>query len=501
MKKVMISALALVSVAGMAQAQFTGPSTTTSPYVRPALASGVSTTSILTVGDSIGGYRMVGIPDGMGAFSNNDGTFTLLMNHELGATVGVERAHGSKGAFVSRWNIGSNLVVNSGRDHNTSANDVYTYNLGTGSYTQGTTAFARLCSADLADASAYKFTDIDGTVYGTDSRIFMNGEETGNEGRAFAHIVTGANTNQSWELPYLGKFSWENSVANPKAQKKTIVVGTDDTTPGQAYVYVGNKKTAGNDIQKAGLADGKLYGIKASFGAAENRTTTPVNSTFSMVEVNPLQTGGNLQTQSTSLGVTEFLRPEDGAFDARAGFENNFYFVTTDRFSTSTQVGRSRLWQMTFNDVANPEAGGSLKMLMQGTEGQQMFDNMCVDKFGRILIQEDVGNNAHLGKIWIYDIATGQYGVVATSDQSRFLNGAPNFLTQDEESSGIIDASAILGDGHYIINMQSHNSLGGELVEGGQLLSLFVDPSIIPAPGAMGVLAVGALAASRRRRA
>jgi hypothetical protein len=37
---------------------------------------GIGTTSILTVGDSVGGYRMVGIPDGLGAYDNGDGTFT-----------------------------------------------------------------------------------------------------------------------------------------------------------------------------------------------------------------------------------------------------------------------------------------------------------------------------------------------------------------------------------------------------------------------------------------
>jgi hypothetical protein len=65
---------------------------TATPYILPT-AAGVTTQSILTTGDSIGGYRMAGIPDGLGAFDNGDGTFTLLMNHELGNTVGVTRAH------------------------------------------------------------------------------------------------------------------------------------------------------------------------------------------------------------------------------------------------------------------------------------------------------------------------------------------------------------------------------------------------------------------------
>ncbi len=89
---------------------------TASPYVVPVNAA-VSTQSILTVGDSIDGYRMVGIPDGLGAFDNGDGTFTLLMNHELGNTQGIPRAHGGTGAFVSRWIIDkATLTVLSGHD-------------------------------------------------------------------------------------------------------------------------------------------------------------------------------------------------------------------------------------------------------------------------------------------------------------------------------------------------------------------------------------------------
>jgi hypothetical protein len=40
---------------------------------------------------------------------------------------------------------------------------------------------------------------------------------------------------------------------------------TDDTSPlGQLYVYVGDKQSTGNDITKAGLTNGKFYGIKVT---------------------------------------------------------------------------------------------------------------------------------------------------------------------------------------------------------------------------------------------
>src|SRR6266516_3184539 len=121
MNRKRLFSLAVVAVA--APGTETGPSSSQSPYLLPA-ASGVVTRSILTVGDSVNTkpdgitpYRMVGIPDGLGAFANGDGTFTVLMNHELGATAGVARDHGAKGAFVSTWQLRkSDLKVLNGED-------------------------------------------------------------------------------------------------------------------------------------------------------------------------------------------------------------------------------------------------------------------------------------------------------------------------------------------------------------------------------------------------
>src|SRR6266511_3339403 len=76
---------ATVSVAGAAPGTETGPSSSQSPYLLHA-ASGVVTQSILTVGDSVNTkpdgitpYRMVEIPDGLGAFANADGTVIVLV--------------------------------------------------------------------------------------------------------------------------------------------------------------------------------------------------------------------------------------------------------------------------------------------------------------------------------------------------------------------------------------------------------------------------------------
>ena len=94
----------LLGAASGLQAQVTGPSTSFAPYLVPT-APGVTFTSLRAVedGTSKGLPQMVGIPDGLGAYDNGNGTFTILMNHELGNTAGNVRDHGARGSFVSQW--------------------------------------------------------------------------------------------------------------------------------------------------------------------------------------------------------------------------------------------------------------------------------------------------------------------------------------------------------------------------------------------------------------
>jgi hypothetical protein len=104
---------AMTGTAPIPAGTITGPSSSASPYVIN-VPKNVDITAILTVGDSVNDkpdsvtpYRMVGIPDGLGAFDNYDGIFTVLMNHELPPADGIPRQHGFAGAFVSHW-IGIN---------------------------------------------------------------------------------------------------------------------------------------------------------------------------------------------------------------------------------------------------------------------------------------------------------------------------------------------------------------------------------------------------------
>jgi hypothetical protein len=478
---VSIFASSASSIFAQAKGSTAGPSSSQPPYVLRSVP-GVVTKSILTVGDSVNlkpdgvtPYRMVGIPDGLGAFDNGDGTFTVLMNHEI-ASGGIVRAHGANGAFVSKWIIRKDdLTVLHGEDL---IQNVVTWNKATSSYNAPATGigFSRFCSADLALKSAFYNSE---TGLGYDGRIFMDGEEIGSEGRALGHLLDGT----SYELPRLGKFSWENSVANPGTGDRTVVAGTDDSTPGgQVYIYIGTKTDTGSAVDKAGLTDGNLYGVKVTGVGLESRDNgIPSGTQFSLFNLGNVQnmTGAQIQTASVAGGVSEFLRPEDGSWDTSN--PNDFYFVTTDRYDsvkdgTGSTVGRSRLYRLHFFDINDLTAGGTIDMLLDGTEDQEMMDNIAVSNRGQVMILEDVGNNGHLGRVWRYSIGEDTLNLVAEHDPSRFLAGGANFLTQDEETSGIIDVSSILGEGWFLLDVQAHYAISGELVEGGQLLALHYSP-------------------------
>ena len=492
MRSILATAIAALFASSACAA--TGPQSSQTPYIVPT-ADGWEVISLLTVGDSAKevNYRMVGIPDGMGAlqgkFAENgdyvaDKAFmTIFLSHELRPDSGIVRAHGTDGAFVSQWTMHLNSKqIMWGEDLITKVMgwDNVNYKF---IETTGATQFNRFCSADLPAKTAF-FNPNSGK--GFDGRIYMKGEEAGAEGRAYATIVTGDEKGTAYQLPYLGRFSWENSVAHPNAGDKTLVVGLDDSSPGQVYLYGGAKQTSGNPVEQAGLQYGKLYGVRVTNGGTNyaglvKLETGAINGSFDLVDMSDIvksDNGALLQTESTARDVTEFARPEDGYWDTKN--PNVFYWVTTGRTGAS-----ARLYKFTFDSIANP-TGGTVETVLDaaslvGTDGEaaRSFDNMTVDADGNIIIQEDPGNSAYIAKTWKFNPTTGIAVQIFESDPDRFLSGAPNFLTQDEENSGVIDVTDIVananwyeqGRRYYLGNMQAHYTIVNdpELVQGGQL--------------------------------
>ena len=528
-------------------------------YLVPA-QGGVVIKPIATAGDSytsgapvVGGAGasgkqvLPGLPDGLGAWLNGS-TLTLISNHEFPSANGINRTHGAKGAFLTKLtlNTASNLAVTDIRDVITT---VYRATPTSGAPTFATDpayAFSRFCSADLPAATALYNTTSSKGVPITTARLFFNGEETAGK-NPWMHVVDGTFAGQSVELPALGMLNYENLLACPKAQDKTIVIGQDDNSVTNSFVtvYVGTKGTlpgsptnALDYVTAAGLNSGKLYVVKAGTATTEDVATRvgAVKGTSVPFTLAELGTAGDVTTttwqyvaspladplrvDAASKG-TKFFRPEDGAWDPTT--DGVYYFVTTHQIddtkdglnglttngalpATGTasvpQTGRSRLWKLVFTDIANPQNGGTITCLIDGTEdpGPQMMDNLTVDTHGRIILCEDPGGTADFSaRLWLYDLATAKLTVIAKHDPANngdIGRGSPAVsggiirpttpFNRDEESSGVIDAEAFLGAGHFLIDVQNHATTGRtpEVFEGGQYMDLFV-PLTFPTGGTL----------------
>jgi hypothetical protein len=189
---------------------FSGAALAADQYVR-AIDARWQVKPILSVGEqAANGYVMAGVPDGLGASDNGDGTLTVLMNHEIAAGKGAVRAHGGKGAFISSWVLRlADLKVLKGEDL---IRKVSVWDVASSSYQPGQNiTFGRFCSADMTEATAF-YDRASGK--GFTDRLFLNGEEEKDlGGRVFAHVATGPLTGNSFELPHLGRVAWENLLA------------------------------------------------------------------------------------------------------------------------------------------------------------------------------------------------------------------------------------------------------------------------------------------------
>ena len=497
-----ISSLAAGAAVAAPAGTSRGPSTSTNPYVLP-VANGVAIKSLLSVGDSgsaSNGYEMVGIPDGLGAFGGAGGDrFTLFMNNELTTTAGRVRRHGQQGAFVERLRIDSeSLEVEKGRDLINPGVRYWDYP----SRTYGSTpsrgganprepmdtfvaqmaAFSRFCSGSLTPRGLLYD---ESTRRGYRKQIYFANEEAGAEGRVFGVTKNG----KARQLPRLGLASWENTNVADTRNETTLTIGDEDGSEGQLWVHLGRKLRSGGAFDRAGLTNGGVYVVDladeavdsdAEFRAAFGKGKRARFTIGTDEEINWDRSGEHQNEEALARGLS-LNRIEDGAFDPRN--PDDYYFTTTEGAPGSVpgQPGVTRdgggLWRLRFDNVRKPKRGGTLELLLDGTEAPALNkpDNMTIDGHGNLLIQEDPGNNAQLARIVAYDIETGRRGVLAEFDPSLFREGAPRFITQDEESSGIIDAGRMLGRGWFLFDAQIHEANPDPaLVEYGQLLAMRV---------------------------
>ena len=450
------------------------PANAAAPVYMEAVATSATLTPLATAGDMIGTYLVPGIPDGLGVIKNGN-SLRIITNHEWSATNAIAAGRTSAGGLVSgsflsemTYDIASNKVTKAVDLFK----DVVWYDYASGKYGQNPGAPAsaavkdsygtlnhsyllnRFCSGSLAQAGSF-FDKTSGS--GVNDAVFLAGEEGGDESRAFATNLT---TGQLVQLPALGLAAWENVIPAPTKGKATVLMTNEDgaATDSQQWMYVGTKTKTGAWYEKAGFTNGKAYVVAAAADAVvandnEIRAKYGKNNPFpiTFAEVNTKANGKDQNIEANAKGI-ELSRVEDGHFDPNK--PNDYYFVTTesnkDPKATAANpatptVSRDggALWRIRFKDVSKPLSGATLELLLDGSEDIYMSkpDNIAVDSLGNVLIQEDPGNNAHVARIVSYRISDGKLATIAQFDSKYFDSTRPNFITQDEESSGIIEVS------------------------------------------------------------
>ena len=375
-------------------------------------------TSLITNGEFTVGfepgsvYAPNGIFDGMGAFDNEDGTYTLLVNSELGNSAGYGYLINDvvlTGARVHKFIVDKDVdddpsngvqsaLIQGGLAYHT----IYTPDGSQldeiGDLVENRAGFDRFCSAVLVEAEQF------GAGRGLADRVFFTGEETGGSfsgvsGNQWAlDVASGA----LWAVPTMGRGAWENvTEVDTGTTTHVAFILMDDTSPFDAngdgdlevapmFLYVGEKgldlegNSSDDFLARNGLAYGKLYVWVAddssitdfsNFNGSMNNA--PQAGAWKEVDNTPdldqasedgstgfdeygYPTQRNLWTQAKDLGAFGFSRPEDVATNPDNGSEIVFASTGTSAFGGADTFGTLYTAVLDFSDLDAPTATVSI---------------------------------------------------------------------------------------------------------------------------------------------
>lgn len=500
------AALALtVAMAGSGLA-----ATAVKPYVEP-VGSEYEIRALFSVDDKVpllGGapsqqYRMVGIPDGLGAHPNRDGTSTLYMNHELGFSALSEPVVGgpkNRGAIVSQWLLDQDGDPVAGRR---AYDQIYDENrlLGpapvVGNEAQMPRQLARFCSGFLA-----------GPANGFDRPIYLTNEEASSpdtfDGQGGLSVAIF--DNELHTLPKLGRYAKENTVVQPTQGTRTVIFPTEDgpaTLDNQLYMYVGKKdrSSKASVLSRNGLDNGTLY-VFRSLDPTRNseRTFTSGSVTGEWIPIPNAEalTDVELEAASDAAGAMTFVRPEDGAFNPNNA--NEFFFDTTGSSSGPdegvNELGRlyslrlhpgNPLKPATLSVVYNADtviaAGGDIAISPDNLDVSRRY--LMINEDGTTESRAVMAAKGRDGSIWRFDLVKGPTGAVGVNAATATRVAQLDPPGRDGipvgpgvwETSGIIDTSAMFGADTWLSDVQAHPPTtppGGPTVtvEDGQLFLL-----------------------------
>jgi hypothetical protein len=449
------------------------------------LGDGVKIEPILSTGDVVAGpkdvrkkYQMTGIPDGLGAFRDG-GMLNVLMNHELEA-----EAPPDVGARVS-W-----LAI-----------DPETLDVKSASYPiTGREGFLRFCSSTFRyiDGKPLYFTGEESTDDGS-----LTKDTTDGMGRGGSSIVLNANTGEHRQTRHFGLLPHENIVPVKGLERADLLttedgdaqVATKDADPAvneaQLYSYIA--PTFGGAISGD---HGSLYAWKANPGQGQDDDPSTddiaqgetLEGHFVRISKKDNTDADALEAAVQAKDAFDFVRLEDAAVSKA---KPNVVYIN-DTGSLGSESGHGRLYKLKIDEDDPRDA--SLILLIDGDTSKdpvQMTnpDNLDTSK-SSIVIQEDRNDEYRqsddpgggYGRVLVYDLETEKLRAVAR------VNTPSNAEPGEWESSGVINASKLLGEDQWLLDVQAHSIVdeeqpGRKLVpdssvgEDGQLLRIKIPNS------------------------
>jgi len=396
----------------------------------------------LKPGDSV--YTPTGIFDGLGAYDNRDGTYTVLANSELGATAGLPYLVDGvalTGARISKFIIDKDIdndasngyqsAVIAGGIAYTSIVDVNGNRVTDAAQING--GFNRFCSGSFERANQF------GKDRGFADSLYLTGEEA-DEGLFYA---LDTKTDTMYALAGLGRGGWETAIQVDTGSRNTVGVLLMDDNTAPIYLWVGEKSSSkrADFLERNGLAadQGNLYTwvpTGGSIGTAAGTAGVPDSADLNALALGTAAAGrwvlvgsgtqvagwdeATLRANANALGALQLSRLEDAninpsngqqvvfattgnsAFGGADTFGNLITLDLSDAFNRRGLISSSNGTDLTVIydgdrsiaawDAANGNGNGVIDTAEQGAFGATIIrnpDNLTWSKDGFVYVQED----------------------------------------------------------------------------------------------------------------
>jgi hypothetical protein len=389
-------------------------------------------------------FAPTGIFDGLGAYDNRDGTYTVLATSELGSTAGVPYLVDGvalTGARISKFIVDKDIDNNSSNGYQSalisggiaysSIVDINGNRVTNAAQVNG--GFNRFCSGSFEVANQF------GKKRGFADSIFLTGEEA-DEGLFYA---LDTKTNTMYALGGLGRGGWETAIQVDTGSRKTVGVLLMDDNTAPIYLWVGQKsKAKGADfLERNGLAadQGNLYTwvpTGGSIGVGAGTAGVPDSADLTALGLGKAAAGrwvlvgtgtqvagwneATLRANANALGALQLSRLEDANINPNNGQQvvfattGNSAFGGADTFGNLITLDLTRAFdrkglisssnatdlaviydgdrQIASWDVANGNGNGVIDSAEQAAFGATIIrnpDNLTWSKDGSIYVQED----------------------------------------------------------------------------------------------------------------